>query len=98
MAQLAEKEHRRQTLYVFSPGGYWVLPNSIVCYWVCAVVWGLIFTTGLTIMWCMWIDVLECGQRIQVCRDLKIERFAVHLRLTNVSVHFRMTKLKGFIR
>ena len=27
-----------------------------------------------------------------VCRDLKIED------LTNVSVHFRMTKLKGFIR
>ena len=42
-------------------------------------------------------SLLECGrtfsgfggQKIQVCRDLKIERC-----LTIVSVHFRMTKLK----
>ena len=33
------------------------------------------------------------GQKIQVCRDLKIERC-----LTNVSVHFRMTKLKRLHR
>ena len=33
------------------------------------------------------------GQKIQVCRDLKIERC-----LANVSVHFRMTKLKRLFR
>ena len=36
------------------------------------------------------------GQKIWVCRDLKIERLILHH--INVSVHFRMTKLKGFIR
>ena len=36
------------------------------------------------------------GQKIWVCRDLKIERLILYH--INVSVHFRMTKLKGFIR
>ena len=30
-------------------------------------------------------------QKIQVCRDLKIERFTTTLSLTNLLVHFRMT-------
>jgi len=36
------------------------------------------------------------GQKIQVVRDLKI--VYTTLSLTNVSVHFRMSKLKSFIR
>ena len=37
-------------------------------------------------------------QKIQVGRDLKWEDFTSLLSLANVSIHFRMTTLKGFIR
>jgi len=45
MAQLAEKEDKPCRFLAL--GGYWVLPYSIVCYWVCAAGWGRIFTTGM---------------------------------------------------
>ena len=75
-----------------------------MCRWIEG---GRIFTsTGLTRMGLYYHQSYQNGianfrdlgdQKIQVGRDLKREDFFTSVKLTNVSIHFRMTQLKGFI-
>lgn len=47
------------------------------------------------LLWIAHFRDLE-DQKIQVGRDLKMGRFFTSLSLTNVSIYFRNTYLKGF--
>ena len=68
------------------PEGVGVLPSNRLM--ECAAGWGRIFTTGLTIMGLHFYKSYQNGvahfqdfggQKIQVSRHLKIERFTPHL-------------------
>ena len=73
---------------------------------ICAAGWGRIFTTGLTIMELHFYKLLEWGctfsgfwgSENSGMKGFKNRKIYSTLSLTNVSVHFRVTKLKGFIR
>ena len=93
MAQLAEKEDR---LCRFFARGGGLLPNSRLL-GMC-LGWGRILTTGLIIIGCIFIRVTRMGPENSGMWGFKNRKTYSTLRLTNASVNFRMTKLKGLIR